>query len=404
LAVINTASASGVIRNDDFHPDFLEIVATNADRPEGDTGSTPFTFTVNRTGLDLDRTTTVDYAVTGQGGDPASANDFVGGAFPSGTITFNPGQTSFTLTIQVAGDTDVEPDESFLVTLTNPSELAVINTASASGVIRNDDFHPDFLEIVATNADRPEGDTGSTPFTFTVNRTGLDLDRTTTVDYSVTGQGGDPASANDFVGGVFPSGTITFNPGQTSFTLTIQVAGDTDVEPDESFLVTLSNPSELAVINTASASGVIRNDDFHPDFLEIVATNADRPEGDTGSTPFTFTINRTGLDLDRTTTVDYAVTGQGGDPASANDFVGGAFPSGTITFNPGQTSFTLTIQVAGDTDVEPDESFLVTLSNPSELGGDQYCFGVWDHPQRRFPSRLFGNRGYQRRPAGGGHR
>jgi hypothetical protein len=367
LAVINTATASGIIRNDDSHPDFLEIVATDADKPEGNSGTTIYTFTINRSGLDLDRTTTVNYAVTGQGANPASASDFVGGVLPSGTITFTSGQTSRTLEIQVAGDTTVEADESFVVTLSNPSALAVINTATASGIIRNDDSHPDFLEIVATDADKPEGNSGTTTYTFTINRSGLDLNRTTTVNYAVTGQGANPASASDFVGGVLPSGTITFTSGQTSRTLEIQVAGDTTVEADESFVVTLSNPSALAVINTATASGIIRNDDSHPDFLEIVATDADKPEGNSGTTIYTFTINRSGLDLNRTTTVNYAVTGQGANPASASDFVGGVLPSGTITFTSGQTSRTLEIQVAGDTTVEADESFVVTLSNPSAL-------------------------------------
>jgi sulfur transfer complex TusBCD TusB component (DsrH family) len=367
LAVINTASATGIIRNDDFHPDFLEITATDADKPEGNSGTTAFTFTVIRSGLDLNRTTTVNYTVLGQGANPASGSDFATSVFPSGTITFTSGQTSQTLEIQIAGDTTVEPDEGFQVVLSNPSALAVINTATASGVIRNDDFHPDFLAIATTDADKPEGDSGATVYSFTISRIGLDLNRTTTVNYAVTGQGANPASASDFVGGVFPSGTITFTSGQTSQTVQIQVSGDTAVESDEGFEVTLSNPSALAIINTASANGVIRNDDFHPDFLEIVATDADKPEGNSGSTTYTFTVNRSVLDLNRTTTVNYAVTGQGANPASASDFVGGVFPSGTVTFNSGQTSQTVQIQVAGDTTVESDEGFQVTLSNPSAL-------------------------------------
>jgi len=367
LAVINTATATGTIRNDDYHPDFLEIAAADADKPEGDSGTTSYTFTIIRSGLDLNRTTTVNYAVTGQGANPANASDFAGGVFPSGTITFTSGQTSRTLEIQVAGDTTVESDEGFVVTLSNPSALAVINTATASGVIRNDDSHPDFLAIVATDADKPEGNAGGTTYSFTVERSGLDLNRTTTVNYTVAGQGANPASASDFVGGVFPSGSITFTSGQTSQTIEIQVAGDTTVEADESFVVTLANPSALAVINTATAIGIIRNDDFHPDFLGIDATDTDKPEGNSGTTSYTFTISRSGLDLNRTTTVNYNVTGQGAHPANASDFAGGVFPSGIITFTSGQTSQTLEIQIAGDTEVENDENFLVTLSGPSAL-------------------------------------
>src|SRR2546425_13249063 len=55
------------------------------------------------------------------------------------------------------------------------------------------------------------------------------------------------ADAEDF-GGVFPSGTLTFVPGKTSKTITINVVGDTVVEPDEMFWVGLLHPSLGAAI------------------------------------------------------------------------------------------------------------------------------------------------------------
>ena len=75
----------------------------------------------------------------GTGTNPANALDFAGDAFPSGTVTFAAGETSKTITVQVVGDTLFGPDETFAVTLANPSN-ATIGTASAIGVIRNDDL------------------------------------------------------------------------------------------------------------------------------------------------------------------------------------------------------------------------------------------------------------------------
>ncbi|MBP2235262.1 hypothetical protein J2Z31_001754 [Sinorhizobium kostiense] len=99
----------------------------------------------------------------------------------------------------------------------------------------------------------PEGDTGTTLFTFTVTRTsGKGAAR---VNYAVTG-----AQAEDFTGGLLPSGTIFFRNGETSITLTIPVAGDTLIEPDETFTVTLSNPAG-GTIATGTATGTIQNDD-----------------------------------------------------------------------------------------------------------------------------------------------
>ena len=65
----------------------------------------------------------------------------------------------------------------------------------------------------------------------------------------------------DFIGGALPSGTVNFAAYEISKTITVDVAGDAIVEPDESFTVTLSNPSTGAVLGTASASGTIQNDD-----------------------------------------------------------------------------------------------------------------------------------------------
>jgi hypothetical protein len=82
-------------------------------------------------------TTTVNWAVTGSGANPANAADF-GGTLPSGTLSFAAGETSKTMTVNVSGDTLAEPDEGFTVTLSGASG-ATITTATASGTIRNDD-------------------------------------------------------------------------------------------------------------------------------------------------------------------------------------------------------------------------------------------------------------------------
>ena len=124
----------------------------------------------------------------------------------------------------------------------------------------NGDGGPVAFAISALAADKAEGNSGTTPFTFAVTRTG-DTGSTCSVSWSLTGGGANPASASDFVGNALPSGTVSFSAGETSKTITVNVAGDTMVESDEGFTVTLSNPSAGATLGTASASGIIRNDD-----------------------------------------------------------------------------------------------------------------------------------------------
>ena len=343
-AIIGTASASGVIRNDDAS---LAIAATSADKAEGQSGDTAFTFTVTRTG-DLGAAASAHWAVGGEG---VSGADFAGGEPPSGVVSFAAGESSKVITVEVAGDTAVEADESFSVTLSNPSTGAIIGTASASGVIRNDDAS---LAIAATSADKAEGQSGDTAFTFTVTRTG-DLGAAASAHWAVGGEG---VSGADFAGGEPPSGVVSFAAGESSKVITVEVAGDTAVEADESFSVTLSNPSTGAIIGTASANGVIRNDDAS---LAIAATSADKAEGQSGDTAFTFTVTRTG-DLGAAASAHWAVGGEG---VSGADFAGGEPPSGVVSFAAGESSKVITVEVAGDTAVEADESFSVTLSNPS---------------------------------------
>ena len=119
------------------------------------------------------------------------------------------------------------------------------------------------LAIAATDANKPEGDLGSTPFTFTVTRSG-DTTGVNQVDYTVSGVTDltvpSDVDSNDFEGPI-TSGTLVFNVGDTSQDITLNVSGDTTPEIDESFTVTLSNPTGTATISTASANGTIQNDD-----------------------------------------------------------------------------------------------------------------------------------------------
>src|SRR5690606_33792814 len=140
---------------------------------------------------------------------------------------------------------------------------------------------------------------------------------TATVDWAVAGHGGNPAVVADFQAGAFPFGTLTFAPGESVQVITVLLAGDTMVESDEDFRVTLSNASGAEVI-TATADGRVANDDSS---VAIQAQDAQREEGDEGSTPFTFTITRTGY-LGSAATASWAVTGSGDAPANASDFAG----------------------------------------------------------------------------------
>lgn len=307
------------------------VAAVDADKPEGDQGVTPFLFIVTRSG-DPSGATTVHYAVDGGGtinpaDAEADANDFPGGVFPAGQVVFDPGDTSpKTITIPVVGDTVVEPDEDFKVTLFSPDPAAVnLVKASAAGRITNDDSTN--VGVTAADATRSEGDKGVTPFTFTVTRSG-DSSGTTWVSYQVVGSGDHPADGRDFAGGSMPGGVVVFTPGVATLTIVVSVAGDTFQEFTEGFTVNLNASIPVVgrgfTLGPASASGAILDDDAVS--LAIAADAATRREGNKSVTPFTFSVTRSG-DSSGATAVNYEVKGSGASPADALDF-GGVFPSG----------------------------------------------------------------------------
>jgi hypothetical protein len=134
------------------------------------------------------------------------------------------------------------------------------------------------LAITADSADKAEGNSGSTDYTFSVTRSG-DTSGTASVTYSVTGLGDDPANAADFIGDTLPSGSVDFTDGESNKTITVNVAGDTDLESDESFTVVLSNPVSSS-ISSASANAIIENDDTDSNTDSDTGSNTD---SDTGS-------------------------------------------------------------------------------------------------------------------------
>ncbi|MFM7559687.1 Calx-beta domain-containing protein, partial [Cylindrospermopsis raciborskii] len=113
------------------------------------------------------------------------------------------------------------------------------------------------LAIASTNGIQTEGNANTKSFAFTLTRTG-DVNNSSSANWAVTGSGTNQADATDF-GGTLPTGTVNFAAGETSKTITVNVSGDTTVEPDEGFTVTLSNPTN-ATITTGTATGTITNE------------------------------------------------------------------------------------------------------------------------------------------------
>ena len=98
-----------------------------------------------------------------------------------------------------------------------------------------------------------EGDSGTTDFTFTISLSAAAA-ANVTVNYATSSDSA--TSGTDFNAA---SGTATIIAGDTSTTVTVQVIGDTDLEINETFFVTLSSPSANATIADAILDRLVHN-------------------------------------------------------------------------------------------------------------------------------------------------
>ena len=196
-----------------------------------------------------------DILIAGAGNDTlhgGDGNDQVNfsGAFSSYTYNYNAALQSWTFNSVSSGMDLITGVELFSFTdgIKTGNQILGITAPPSMPLV----------SISANSVSLFEGSSGSTAFNFTVK---LDKASTTaqTVNWTVAGSGASAAAANDFTSAL--SGTATIAAGQTSATIQVLVAGDTVVEANETFTVTLSSPITGLKLGTASASATITNDD-----------------------------------------------------------------------------------------------------------------------------------------------
>ncbi|UXI66974.1 Calx-beta domain-containing protein [Tahibacter amnicola] len=332
-AAVADGTAVAAITDDDAAPG---VSISDCSLTEGTGGTASCIFTVALTAPSA-HTVSVNY--TSADSSAIASADYTP---VSGTLTFSPSQTSQTIAVSVVGDGMDENDESFTVTLSGALNASP-GDSQGVGTIADDDAPPTVSIGSCTTA---EGTGGNALCVMTVSLTapsGLPIN----VNYAATD--GSATASTDYVAG---SGTLSFSPGEFNKTLSYVIITDGLDEPDETFIVTLSGPSNV-VLGTAQATGTISDDDPTP---TLTVSGCSVAEGHSGSAACTFTI---GLNVPSGLTVTTNYTTADGTATAAVDYVAA---SGTITFSPTETSKTVTISVVGDTLNEASESFTLNLS------------------------------------------
>ncbi|MGB7441210.1 MAG: glycoside hydrolase family 9 protein [Coleofasciculaceae cyanobacterium] len=219
---------------------------------EGDAGDTVATFDVELS-QESDETVTVDYATAN---DTAVAGEDYEAV--AGTLSFAPGQTTKTINVNVSGDTNVESNESFFLELNNALN-AEIDDAQGKGTINNDDQQASptptpqpqlsINDVVIT-----EGDNGTSNAVFNISLSAASTEQVT-VNYGSAN--GSAEAGSDYNG---TSGTLTFNPGETSKEISVSVNGDTSLEGDETFNINLSNANNATIDDGQGVATILNND------------------------------------------------------------------------------------------------------------------------------------------------
>ena len=256
-------------------PPGLGIADASADEGEA------ITFTVTL-GLGASGTVTVQYATSG--GTATEGTDYT---VASGTLTFNPGETTKTFTVQTTGDTDAESDETFTVTLSNPTGDAAISDATATGTIDDDDEAA--LPTVGITADRSSiRESLPDPVIFTVTRSASSAaELAVTVDVSETGADIVPA-------GLEGERTVTIAANQASQTFTLLVPDNDVWNLDSVVTASIVAKSHYQISGTEDSVAVnVEDDDFSDATVTLEATGStDIDEGTSGSYKIVVTTDR----------------------------------------------------------------------------------------------------------------
>ena len=309
-------------------------------------------FTVSLSATSADDVT-FDYATSREPDDNSEATDFTR---TNGTGTIAAGNSAATITVLTYDDGTnntsslYEGDETFTVTISNPT-LAGISQATAKGTILDDEDVPTAsFRTVSQFASENSGTVNNfiqfdiAPLTEGSAQISLTITGTATAgqDYET------------------PDTTLTLSPRQSQLSVPITINDDSVYEISETVIVTLVAESDNIQIDPITGTKTLYiSDNDDPPVLSFAGLLVPVDEDDGHAV---LTVNKTGL-TDVTATVNYETRQRTGATAAVagQDYV---TTSGTLTFQPNETSKTISVPIMDDNVYEAtSKRFEVVLQN-----------------------------------------
>ncbi|HEV7683076.1 MAG TPA: Calx-beta domain-containing protein, partial [Pyrinomonadaceae bacterium] len=330
------------------------VSVTNASVNEGDTGTVAANFN-STLSAPTNHQVTVKYLPNG--GNATSGVDY---SNASGSVVFAPGETAKTFAVSVTGDTIDEVDETFNLSLT--ASVGILTSNQVIGTIVDDDPPPAASIADGEGSEGNEGNFQTADLVVTLSKPS---GKSISLGYTLMDG---TATSADYVN---TSGTVSFSPGQTTSIISVPLVGDTVNEGDETFFVTLTNPSNVT-IDRGQATGTVTNDDM-PIFRFQTSSYTFGENVGSGSV----VVLRLG-DTSVAVKVNYA-TGDLAGNSGCTAITGRASArcdyettAGTLNFAAGETAKSISIPIVDDAYAEGLETFSIGLSDP--MGGGAVLF------------------------------
>jgi hypothetical protein len=313
---------------------------------EGNTGTQNAAVTVSLS-KPHSNAVTVDYRTAN--GTATAGSDYNA---VSGRLTFAKNQMSKTILVPIVGDRAIESNETFLVNLRNAKGARI---AYGQGIVSIVDNEP---RVSISNVSQVEGASGTTPFNFTVSLSAA-YDQPVTVNYTTAD--GSAIAGTDYTAA---AGSLVFAPGETSKTIPVLVNNNPAAGPNTSFFVNVTTPNSYAATTNGLAIGTILDREPRISVGDTYNNYA---------TSFTFTVSLSAA-YDREVTVNFTTID--GTAVAGVDYVA---TSGMLTFAPGVTTQTITVDVLDSTSMY-DKYFAVQLSGASvnALLANEFAYGYGD--------------------------
>ncbi len=316
-----TGTASLSVTDDDVAKTItIELNPSSISEKDGKTTGT----------ITLSQAATADMIIT------LTADDATEAVLATTTVTIIKGSTTGTFTINAADDSIVDGTQSVVITAADSSNL---NYSAGTATLKVTD--DDVAKTLSIDIDPSSISENGGVATGVVTRTG-----STVGDLIVTFTTSDALEAT-------VTQTVTIKDGETSATFTITGVDDNTYDGDQSVKITATATGYTSATDTITVTDV---DVDTPLTVSIANVSANE---NAGSNAFTFvvTLSKT---YSYAVTVYYATSN--GTATAGTDYKA---KSGKVTIAAGDTTAKIVIPVYGDSDVELNETFYVTLSNPT---------------------------------------